>query len=130
MRLATKLGLATLLFSAPEVAADTIPFAPGAPVLPASAAAKQRNDAVDALLGGPGAQRANPLPPGAGHELAELLREDGGAGIRLAADEPLPFLANPEPSSLLVWAAMTAGLAAAGYGYRRRQDDSRALPAT
>lgn len=55
----------------------------------------------------------------------DVLKRVDVEGISHAADEPLEFFVNPEPSAMLVWGASIMGLMASGYGYRRRNS---ALP--
>lgn len=84
--------------------------------------AEVRKSWIDAVL----ADRQTPsevnygVNPG---DLAQVLHDADTRAVNLAACETLDFHANPEPSSLLVWAATAMGVIAAGYGYRRRNQN-------
>jgi hypothetical protein len=51
-----------------------------------------------------------------------LLQAGKPAALARASAATDGAIVNPEPSSLLIWGACSAGLAAAGYGVRRRQN--------
>lgn len=56
-------------------------------------------------------------------ELIEVLERSDSDEFTLTATDSLEIFVNPEPSSMLVWAATSACLTAAGYGYKRRNRD-------
>lgn len=58
--------------------------------------------------------------PAAWKEVSSLLEPIHADVIASGAGAPLDFLTNPEPSSVLVWGALFAGVLASGYAYRRR----------